>query len=143
MLSSDSPAWNSLAVPFPPAVLTALADEVWRRTRAPLYEAERAKLEVAMEQAATPEDRRQALDRLSALHHDELTDTRHQAILVGHALPSTAAVGYEAWCLEVMSRLRLAPMDRAETEAFLEQAQRTRGTLTDPQELTRGTGQAA
>jgi len=125
----DLTVWNDLKARPPSEVLTFIADEVWRRTKAPFFAAERAKAEVAIGNATSFEERQKALDQLRAIHESELAESRHQAALVSYALTETAAEGYEAWCRAVMARLRLPPLGEAEADAYQAAAHRAHEAL--------------
>ena len=120
----NSTVWSGLKAQPPSEVLTFIADEVWRRTKAAFFLAERAKAEVAICNATTPEERQKALNQLLAIHESELLESRHQATLVSYALTETAAEGYEAWCRAAMARLHLPPLGEAEADEYLATAQR-------------------
>ncbi|HZW32251.1 MAG TPA: hypothetical protein VFF52_16180 [Isosphaeraceae bacterium] len=137
MVNDDRAVWKSLTTPPPRELLMFIADEVWRRTRAPFFQAERARLALAVVKAETPEERRRALEELAALHEAELTESRHQAALVSQALIETAPEGYEAWCRAAMARLQLVPLGAAEIDRCLATARSVgeelrRSTLTSP-----------
>lgn len=121
--------WNGLKVQPSSEVLAFIAEEVWRRTKAGFFLAERAKAELAVHGATTPEDRQKALNQLAALHEDELAESRRQAALVSYALTETAAEGYEAWCRAAMEHLRLPPVGEAEADGYAAMAQRAREDL--------------
>lgn len=125
----DLGVWNGLKAQPPSEVLTFIADEVWRRTKASFFAAERARAEVAVCHATTLEERQQALSQLLAIHESELAESRHQAALVSYALTETAAEGYEAWCRAVMARLRLPPLGEAEADEYLAAARRAHEAL--------------
>ena len=130
-----SPAWAGLTVPFPPEVLAAIADEVWRRTKGPFYDAERTRAQAAIVHARSTQALQEALTQLVALNQNELEESRHQAVMVGQDLRETVAPGYEAWCQSVMARLRLIPMGEAEVEKFAEQVRQFQGELTTPPDV--------
>jgi hypothetical protein len=137
----DLTVWAGLAGRPLAEVLPAIAEEMWRRTKAPLFAAERARAELAVWHAPTPEARRQALAHLTGLHQEELAESRRQAALVGYALLETAAEGYEAWCQAALARLHLPPIGEAEAAGCWEQARRAAAELHGASEA--GPGQAA
>ncbi len=119
MIKEDLTVWNDLKTPLPHEFLTFVADEVWRRTRAPFFLAERAKLELAIVKATTPDERQRILSALITRHESELEECRHLSALVSQALIETAAEGYEAWCRAAMARLKLAPLSDTEADQYL------------------------
>lgn len=125
----DLGVWHNLKAEFPSDVLTFIADEVWRRTKAAFFLAERARAELAVCNAKTVEELRSALDRLAAVHEAELTESRHQAALVSHALNETAPEAFEAWCRAAMARLRLPPLGDAEADEYLATARRAQADM--------------
>ncbi len=112
----DLSVWNGLKVRPSGDVLAFIAEEIWRRTKAPFFAAERARAMLVAARAATPEERQKALAQLTAIHEAELAESRRQAALVSQALAETAPEAYEAWCRAAMEWLRLAPMGEAEAD---------------------------